>query len=551
MGTETQYQHIIFDEFARYVAPAIHLAGGVNIHIDPAISSEFANVVYRFGHSMLDENINLYVLGADGRPVIDPATGQPQMTQEGLIQAFTNPTKFASDPNMTADIVLGTVNQVSNSIDEFVTGTLQNNLLGLPLDLPALNIARGRDTGVPPLNVARAQLFADSGENQLKPYTSWNDFAGAMKHPESLVNFIAAYGTHSSITAATTMADKRAAAHALVKAGTLGSPTFSVDAYNFLNSQGAWANNKADARALHDSTGAQAQWGTGSITGLDNVDIWIGGLAEQINLFGGVLGSTFEYVFRTQLEALQDGDRLYYLPRIEGTDFEDSLQDSSLAQLIRANTDIKHLPGNIFLTPEYTVEAKDYLLQRRGRQRQSDLCAGRQWQHDRQGSDRRKLAAQSGDRQGAGQHHPDGTLQFLGDDNFLGNTMVLGGTESNDKLTAGAADDDTVWGDGGNDVVDGGNGNDFVFGGTGNDTVIGGQGDDVLHGDEGNDTIFGGDGIDTIFGGDGNDYIEGGRGDDAITGGLGNDIIIGREGFDESSAMRATTGSRAAAARAS
>ena len=97
---------------------------------------------------MLDENINLYVLGADGRPVIDPATGQPQMTQEGLIQAFTNPTKFASDPNMTADIVLGTVNQVSNSIDEFVTGTLQNNLLGLPLDLPALNIARGRDTGV-------------------------------------------------------------------------------------------------------------------------------------------------------------------------------------------------------------------------------------------------------------------------------------------------------------------------------------------------------------------------------------------------------------------
>ena len=63
-GTETQYQHIVFEEFARNVAPAIHLAGGVNVHIDPAITSEFANVVYRFGHSMLDENINLYVLGA-------------------------------------------------------------------------------------------------------------------------------------------------------------------------------------------------------------------------------------------------------------------------------------------------------------------------------------------------------------------------------------------------------------------------------------------------------------------------------------------------------
>ena len=88
--------------------------------------------------------------------------------------------------------------------------------------------------------------------------------------------------------------------------------------------------------------------------------MWIGGLAEKQSLFGGVLGSTFEFVFRTQLEALQDGDRLYYLPRIEGTDYEDSLQDSSLALLIRANTGIKHLPGNMFLTPEYTVEANTY-----------------------------------------------------------------------------------------------------------------------------------------------------------------------------------------------
>src|SRR5215469_8868199 len=217
-GTETEYQHIVFDEFARYVAPAVHPFGGVNVHIDPAITSEFANVVYRFGHSMLDETIPLYQLGADGKPVLG-ANGQPVMTQEGLIQAFTNPMLFASDPNMTADIVLGTVNQVSASIDEFVTGSLQNNLLGLPLDLPALNIARGRDTGVAPLNAARAQLFAQSGESQLKPYTSWMDFASELKHPESLVNFIAAYGTYSTITAATTAADKRAAAQALVDAG--------------------------------------------------------------------------------------------------------------------------------------------------------------------------------------------------------------------------------------------------------------------------------------------------------------------------------------------
>ena len=536
-GTETEYQHIVFEEFARMVAPSIHVAGGVNVHIDPAITSEFANVVYRFGHSMLDENLNIYQLGADGRAVMADvykidATGapvldalgnkivvgqQPVMTAEGLIDAFTNPMKFISDPNMTADLVMGMTHQVGNEIDEFVTGTLENNLDGAPLDLAAINITRGRDTGVAPLNLVRNQLFSQSHEVQLQAYKSWVDFGGQLKHIESLVNFIAAYGTHASITAATSNAAKVAAAQALVANGALGSATFSLDAYNFLNSLGAYANNKADARAVHDSTGAQALWGTGSVTGVDNVDMWIGGLAEKQSLFGGVLGSTFEYIFRTQMEALQDADRMYYLPRIEGMSYEELLQDSSLAQLVRANTDIKHLPSNIFQTPEYTIEANTYFKP------DGSIIdpTGATWLHNPLTG---KLLVNI---------TPDGTLVYVGDENFLGNDIVMGGTEGNDKLTAGPSDGDTLWGDGGNDVLDGGGGADFLYGGDGNDTLYGGQGADTLHGDTGNDSIYGGDGLDNIFGGDGNDYIEAGRGDDIVLGGLGNDIIIGNEGFDQ------------------
>jgi Ca2+-binding RTX toxin-like protein len=532
-GTETEYQHIVFEEFARMVAPTIHPAGATNVHLDPAITSEFANVVYRFGHSMLDENLNIYQLGADGKAVIDPATGQPVMTAEGLIDAFTNPLKFASDPNMTADLVMGMTNQVGNEIDEFVTGTLQNNLDGAPLDLASLNIARGRDTGVAPLNLVRNQLFTESGETQLKAYTSWVDFGSELKHIESLANFIAAYGTYSTITAATTNAGKVAAAQALIAAGTLHSTTFNLDAYSFMTSTGVYANNKLNALAVHDTAGVPATWSTGSITGVDNIDMWIGGLAEKQSLFGGVLGSTFEYVFRTQMEALQDADRLYYLPRIEGTDYEESLQDSSLAQLIKANTDIAHPAGNIFQTPEYNIEASTYYAKDLAGNFILDANGNPTYAKNADGTLNTTNWLKN-PTTGALEVNvnPDGTLVFVGDNNFLGNDVVMGGTAANDKMTAGPSDGDTLWGDGGNDTLDGGGGADFLFGGDGNDTLQGGQGADQMHGDTGNDTMYGGDDLDTMFGGDGNDYMEGGRGDDSMFGGLGNDIIIGNEGFN-------------------
>ena len=180
--------------------------------------------------------------------------------------------------------------------------------------------------------------------------------------------------------------------------------------------------------------------------------MWIGGLAEKQNLFGGLLGSTFEYVFRTQMEALQDADRMYYLPRIEGMDYEESLQDSSLAMLMRTNTSVKHLPANIFQTPEYTIEANTYF--------NADGTV--------------KNLNPDGSFNTANWLHnpltggllvnitPDGTLLYVGDENFLGNDIVMGGTEGNDKMTAGPSDGDTLWGDGGNDVLNGGGGSDFL-----------------------------------------------------------------------------------------
>ena len=59
-GTEMQYQHLVFEEFARTVQPMVDefLAPlGYDTTIDPSIVAEFAHTVYRFGHSMLTETV--------------------------------------------------------------------------------------------------------------------------------------------------------------------------------------------------------------------------------------------------------------------------------------------------------------------------------------------------------------------------------------------------------------------------------------------------------------------------------------------------------------
>src|SRR5262245_2679079 len=314
-GTEMQYQHLVFEEFARKIQPNIDAFFATtqvyDSGINPAIVAEFAHTVYRFGHSMLLDQIDR----------LDPNFASSQI---GLIDAFLNPLEFNATGTLSAEeaagaIVRGTTRQAGNEIDEFKTEALRNNLLGLPLNLATINLARGRETGIPSLNTARATFYEWTGDSQLKPYASWIDFMQNLRHPESVVNFIAAYGTHSSITSQTTLEGKRAAAFAIV----MGVPVTL--------SNGTTISVPADRLAFLN--------GPAATTGVNDIDFWIGGLAEQIMPFGGLLGSTFNYVFENQLEKLQNGDRFYYLERTSALNFLTELENNSFAKLIMANTD--------------------------------------------------------------------------------------------------------------------------------------------------------------------------------------------------------------------
>ncbi|RAI66487.1 heme peroxidase [Pseudomonas fluorescens] len=517
-GTEMQYQHLVFEEFARTIQPMVDpfFAPGqvYDTAIDPSIVAEFAHTVYRFGHSMLLEQVDR----------LDPNFASSDI---GLIQAFLNPLEFAGSgptPEQAAGaIVRGVTRQVGNEIDEFVTEALRNNLLGLPLDLPAINLARGRDTGIPSLNAARREFYIPTGDAELKPYTSWADFVQHLKHPESLINFIAAYGTHPTITAATTLADKRAAAADLV----LGGATAPADRVDFLNSTGAWTSTAGADGVLHTADDV-------TITGLDNVDFWVGGLAEEKMPFGGMLGSTFNFVFENQMEKLQDGDRFYYLERTASMDFGAELENNTFSSLVMANTDATHLPGRVFLTPAYILEVNQ------ANQYNPSVIAGPDGvvgtaddlpaNADPFGPSDHPIGSPRSDfltplviRDNPATPGPDSNyLHYTGAD-----TVVLGGTPGNDTLIAGDSDDDTVYGDAGNDRIDGGYGNDQLFGGTGDDIITDMGGDDVIHGEDGNDVIQGGNGLNLILGQAGQDFIITGEDAADTSGGLGNDFILG------------------------
>ncbi|MFK5635468.1 MULTISPECIES: peroxidase family protein [unclassified Ornithinimicrobium] len=802
-ANEMQYQHLVFEEFARTIQPAIDVItfneNSYDSTIDASIKAEFAHVVYRFGHSMLNQDLAREGFGT---------------TSTSLLDGFLNPVAFhcrvqptaandcAAADLLTSDeaagaLVNGTTNQAANQTDELVTSTLRNSLLGLPLDLASINIMRGRDAGVPPLQEARRVFFQESGNPNLEPYSSWQDFGFALRNGDnfgrgdsqaSLINFIAAYGSHPSVVAETTLIGKRAAAEALVlgtattdlveriaganryataaalsrstfagaapvvfvangenfpdalaggpaakvEGGPLllvgtntipsdtalelarlqpaeivvlggpnvvtdqvanslatytttdtvtrvsgfdryetaaqvsqrGFPTGATTAYvasglNFPDalsggaaaafngaplllvndglpaataneltrlgvtdikvlggpvavneatatalgsfgtverisgddryatsvaiSQDAFADNiggtiylatglnfpdalsaaptgsplllvpgtstalpaataaeilrlnparvvilggevavtagieqavealfpapvaPADRIAFLQSTGAWQNVGGQTVTGLEEVDFWVGGLAEALDPFGGMLGTTFNYVFETQLENLQFGDRFYYLFRNQGNQLFAALEANSFSSLIQRNTDASLLPAAIFSLAEPSIDLENLPV---------------------------PLPAQFSQA-------PDGTWRWNGDEHI----EIHGNRTLADRMQGGQGDD-SLFGYGGNDRIEGGSGNDSILGGPGDDILTDSFGDDNIKGGDGNDAIDGGPGVDLLLAGAGNDFVSKpldnsdgataflGTGNDIFIGGPGRETPFGNEGDD-------------------
>ena len=289
----------------------------------------------------------------------------------------------------------------------------------------------------------------------------------------------------------------------------------SQDAIDFLNGVRAWDVDNG-----------------GKETGLNNIDLWIGGLAEnpyKQPVTPPVLGPTFQYVFEDQLLKLQDGDRFYYLGRLAGSNLGEEIPAQKFTDIIRRNTpstsaqvDIADNRGLVGLTsPGFSVTDCSF-------SNITELV-----------SEALRCAANTLRVDGFG------TLVHRGLDNI---TAFADLSSTAGARLAGGAGDDSIQGTSGSDYLSGGlSGGDTIDGFAGDDIIIGGAGEDLLKGGPGNDTINAGESQlgDIADGGSGVDFIQSGNstgaavsfigeaGDDFIQGGKNADLLLeGGEGAD-------------------
>ena len=556
LANENFYQHHVLQEYARRITPNLGAFTGPattnnnNAGFNASILAEFTSSAFRFGHSQLTETMALTTVNQQ-TGLANPG-GQQDIQ---LLQAFLAPQIY--NRYTAGQVAAGMSQQVGNATDEYITNTLRNALVGKPLDLAALNIGRGLDTGLTPLNEARRQIQtflrnvptstngnidlvqANNGidsnlaelVNNLRPYVSWRDFGAHLLNPDSLKGFIMAYARDDVLSVYSNNANLSYwnTLQASTAAGAAASYAAALSAATDLAME-----DKAFMGFLYDGSTAPPS-GNQSF---EKISLWLGGLAEA-KTPGGMLGPTHDFIYAYQMQQLQRGDEAYYLSKLAGTDLVEEIKGKTVADMVMAATGVKHLYHKIFAVNDADYERSLQTFATFASE--TALFAATQTVVDANGVTRQvgNAGYVNGVLTGNNGNYLDARGVFS--PNGVGKASELfGGTNGVDKFK-GLGGDDCMWGDGGKDVMDGGDDNDFADGGKGDDTIYGGNGYDMLRGDgdddeiyggTGNDDMYGGEGQDKLYGEDGVDDLNGGNDDDLVSGGLGADSVKGQAGND-------------------
>ena len=143
-----EIQNITFREWLPAVLGrgAVDQYHGYKPNVNPGISNEFATAAFRFGHSLLGDDVEF--LDNQGREIAEEVS---------LADAFFNPALIAEQG--IDGVLKYLASDPSSELDSKVVDSVRNFLFGPPgsggLDLASLNIQRGRDHGLADYNAVR------------------------------------------------------------------------------------------------------------------------------------------------------------------------------------------------------------------------------------------------------------------------------------------------------------------------------------------------------------------------------------------------------------
>lgn len=138
---------------------------GYNPDVTPSISQGFSAAAFRQGHTFIQGKVRLH--DSQSHNFIDSIL---------LRRLFKRPFHYYQ-PNRVDQVLAGIVNTPAQSYDPFITEEIGGHLFEEPgmaygMDLPAINLARGREQGVPGYNLYRewCGLSRAKSFEQLVPY---------------------------------------------------------------------------------------------------------------------------------------------------------------------------------------------------------------------------------------------------------------------------------------------------------------------------------------------------------------------------------------------
>lgn len=573
---EMHYQHLVFDQFVRKISPNIAGFAGVNPLVNAGITSEFANAVYRFGHSMLPEAVGMRQYSDASSIATQSASAIVTITManHGLKtgSTITLSSVDSSIGGLTASQLNGNFAVTVIDGNRFTIQAAANatgTATGVVTDKVQIDINRGLiDAFLNPQSYtpgATAKLITDGSTAQVgmridekvtdalrdnllgQPLdlATLNIIRGrdaglpTLNEMRASIQTVAPLALQATLTPYTSWSNFRdnlkgalADQNATVKnfimayasdavlttfASATGAPARTLAQWYTLRESTVKADQDqymAGLKAATEAAFANATFmGTAGNKDFNRIDAWLGGLAER-EVAGGMLGSTFDAIFAMQMMDLQNGDFFYYLGRVPNAEFFiENMEGAMLADLVMRGTGATDVYADIFSVADKYIQVGD--------------TAGH-------GTPFATLAALQASTTLTQVMNANGDLvtAAIGRAGFVGN--VFNGNPGNYVDARGVLNpngignaSEMITGTDGVDRINSLGGNDTIRAGLGNDIIDGGAGVDFLYGGDGNDTIDGGVDSDFLYGEAGNDTMRGGLGIDTMFGGDANDTMYG------------------------